>query len=68
MLLNDIYVGKYVGKNGIGGFEKGKTYAIKIYKPDNECYRITELQDDLYLELSSEISIRKYFDNLKMEE
>ena len=50
------------------GFKKNKSYALKIEKNDNECYKITELQDDLYLELSSEISIRNYFKDLKMED
>lgn len=68
MIFNGIYLGKYVGVNNLMGFEKNKTYALKIEKNDNECYKITDLQDDLYLELSSEISVRKYFDNLTMEE
>ena len=68
MIYNGIYIGKYIGQNGIMGFQKGKTYALKIEKNDNECYKITELQDDLYIELSSEISVRKYFDKLQMEE
>lgn len=68
MIVNGIYIAKYIGKNGIMGFKKNKNYAIKIYKKENGCYEITELQDDLYIELSSEISIRNYFDNLEMEE
>lgn len=68
MIVNGIYIGKYIGKNGLMGFEKNKSYALKIEKNDNECYKITELQDDLYLELSSEISIRNYFKDLNMEE
>ena len=68
MIINGIYIGKYIGKNGLMGFEKNKTYALKIDKQDDECYKITELQDDLYIELSSEISIRKYFKNLNMED
>ena len=68
MIINGIYIGKYIGKNGLMGFEKNKTYALKIDKQDNECYKITELQDNLYIELSSEISIRRYFKNLTMED
>lgn len=68
MLVNGIYIGKYIGQNGLMGFQKNKTYALKIDKQDDQCYKIIELQDDLYLELSSEISIRKYFDKLKLEE
>ena len=68
MIFNGIYLGKYVGVNGLMGFEKGKTYALKISKDDNEPYKIIDLKEDLYLELSSEISVRRYFDNLIMEE
>lgn len=68
MIVNGIYIGKYIGKNGLMGFKKNKSYALKIDKQDDECYKITELQDDLYLELSSEISIRNYFTDLSMEE
>ena len=68
MIINGIYIGKYIGVDGLMGFKKNKSYALKIEKNDNECYKITELHDDLYLELSSEISIRNYFKDLKMED
>ena len=68
MIVNGIYIGKYIGVDGLMGFKKNKSYALKIEKNDNECYKITELQDDLYLELSSEISVRNYFKDLKMED
>lgn len=68
MLINGIYIGKYIGKNGLMGFKKNKTYAVKIEKGENTCYRITELQDDLCIELSSEVSVMRYFDKLEFEE
>lgn len=68
MIFNGIYLGKYIGIDGLMGFKKGKTYALKISKNDNEPYKIIDLQDDLYLELSSEISVRNYFKDLVMEE
>ena len=68
MIVNGIYIGKYIGIDGLMGFKKNKTYALKIDKKEDECYKITELQDDLYLELSSEISIKNYFKDLTMEE
>ena len=57
------YIGTYNGRNMLG-FEKGKTYNIEIDKKPNYPYEIYE-ESGLYLVLSSEISINKYFKNLK---
>lgn len=67
-MVSGIYTCKYIGKDKLMGFEKNKKYAIKIDKQENMCYTITELQDDLYIELSSEASIKRYFSDLKLEE
>ena len=62
MIVDGIYTGKYVGK-AMQGFMRGK-YTIKITRLDN-VYEIVDLMGDSYLRLSSETSIKNYFENLK---
>lgn len=57
------YSGIFVGTDLLG-FEKGKKYNIEIDKKPNYPYEIYE-ESGLYLILSSEISIRSYFADLK---
>lgn len=57
------YIGTFVGTDLLG-FEKGKKYNIEIDKKPNYPYEIYE-ESGLYLILSSEISIRSYFADLK---
>lgn len=62
MLVDGIYTTKYVGRP-MQGFSKGK-YTIKITKLDTQ-YMIESMIDDGYIVLSSEKSIRKYFEDLE---
>lgn len=57
-----VYTAVYKGKDGLLGFHSGKQYVIKISKKSNECYNIHEIEDDLYMVLASEISIKRYWD------
>lgn len=59
------YTGTFVGTDLLG-FEKGKKYNIEIDKKPNYPYEIYE-ESGLYLILSSEISIRSYFADLKKD-
>lgn len=47
------------------GFEKGKSYVIKITKKKNSSYKIIDLENDLCINCSSEKSIKRYFKNIK---
>lgn len=62
MIVDGVYTGKYIGRP-MQGFKKGK-YTIRITKLDN-VYAIEDLLDDGYMRLSSEKSIKNYFENLK---
>ena len=46
------------------GFEKGKTYNFELDKKPNQPYDIYE-ESGLYMIVSSEISLRNYFKDLK---
>lgn len=50
------------------GFEKGKKYTFKLDKKENECYNITELSNDLFIQCASESSIERYFKNIHKED
>ncbi len=62
MIVDGVYTGKYVGK-AMQGFMRGK-YTVKITRLDNT-YEIIDLLGDGYLRLSSENSVKRYFENLK---
>lgn len=62
---NGVYTGVF-NLDGNMGFIKGIQYTFRLYKPTNGCYEITELGSDLFLMLSSEVSIKRYFKNIKM--
>jgi hypothetical protein len=56
---NGIYEVKCI--NPIQKFKKNEIYAFKIYKNPNEPYVLTEVESNMCVMLSSEISINNYF-------
>ncbi len=64
---NGIYIGIWNTKP-LMGFEKGKKYTFKLDKKENECYNITELSNDLFIQCASESSIERYFKNIHKED
>ena len=61
-----IYSGKYIGKN-ILGFKHGKTYVFKLKHPFNECYQLSEIEENLFITYASSISIRQNWKDMKGE-
>lgn len=59
-----LYKAKYVGKS-MQGFKKNTIYTFKLNHKKNSCYEIEELNDDLYLVLSSETSMRQNFKDIE---
>ena len=53
------YTATYIGKDKVCGFNTNKTYLIKIKKKSNNPYEVIELENDLYILYSSEISLRQ---------
>lgn len=62
-----MYKATYIGSD-IQGFEHNKEYVFKLEHKPNSCYEIIELNDDLYMVLSSEISMKQNFKNIKKED
>lgn len=65
---DEIYNGQYNYINGLMGFKKGQQYTFQLIHPKNECYQLKALNEDLYITLASEISIKRYFKNIKKED
>ena len=65
---NGIYNGTYNYIDGLMGFKKGQYYTFQLIHPKNECYQLQVLNEDLYVTLASEISIKRYFKNIKKED
>lgn len=63
-----IYNGEYNYKDGLMGFKVGNLYTFQLTHPKNECYQLQVLNEDIYITLASEISIKRYFKNIKKED
>ena len=61
-----IYSGKYIGQD-ILGFKHGKTYVFKLKHPFNECYQLSEIEENLFITYASSISIRQNWKDIKGE-
>ena len=61
-----IYSGKYIGHD-ILGFKHNKIYVFKLKHPFNECYQLSEIEENLFITYASSISIRQNWKDIKGE-